>query len=56
VKQIEIITSSERRREEKERWVLALEEPGAVAADVARRAGSRSPRLMVWNGPATDSI
>jgi transposase len=39
---IEVITSVERRRRwsrtEKERWVSALMEPGAVAADVAREA------------------
>jgi transposase len=37
---IEVITSVERRRRwsraEKERWVTALDEPGAVAAEVAR--------------------
>jgi transposase len=52
MKQIEIITSSERRRywrrEEKERWVAALEEPGAVAADVARRAGVAPSLLYRW--------
>ena len=40
---IEVITSVERRRRwsraEKERWVSALMEPGAVAAEVARKAG-----------------
>jgi len=57
MKQIEIITSSERRRywrrEEKERWVAALEEPGAVAADVARRAGVAPSLLYRWRQQLT---
>jgi len=52
MKRIEVITSSERRRywrrEEKERWVAALEEPGAVAVEVARRAGVAPSLLYRW--------
>jgi transposase len=49
---IEIITSVERRRRwsraEKERWVTALEEPRAVAAEVARKAGVDPSLLYRW--------
>ncbi len=49
---IEVITSVERRRRwsraEKERWVTALEEPGAVAAEVARKAGVDPSLLYRW--------
>jgi transposase len=49
---IEVITSVERRRRwsraEKERWVGALEEPGAVAAEVARKAGVDRSLLYRW--------
>jgi len=50
--QIEVITSVERRRRwsraEKERWVAALEEPGAVAVEVARQAGVDPSLLSRW--------
>src|SRR6266545_836253 len=49
---IEVITSVERRRRfsrsEKERWVAALNEPGANAAEVARRAGIDRSLLYRW--------
>ena len=49
---IEVITSVERRRRwsraEKERWVSALMEPGAVAAEVARKAGVDTSLLYRW--------
>jgi transposase len=49
---IEVITSVERRRRwsraEKERWVGALEEPGAVAAEIARAAGVDRSLLYRW--------
>jgi transposase len=49
---IEVITSVERRRRwsraEKELWVGALEEPGAVAAEVARKAGVDRSLLYRW--------
>jgi transposase len=49
---IEVITSVERRRRwsraEKERWVAAMEEPGSVAAEVARRAGIAPCLLYRW--------
>ncbi len=49
---IEVITSVERRRRwsraEKERWVAALEAPGAVAVEVARRAGVDPSLLCRW--------
>jgi len=49
---IEVITSVERRRRwsraEKERWVAAMEEPGAVAAEVARKAGIAPCLLYRW--------
>jgi transposase len=53
---IEVITSVERRRRwsraEKERWVAALEEPGAVAVDVARKAGVDPSLLYRWRRQA----
>jgi transposase len=49
---IEVITSVERRRRwsraEKERWVAAMEEPGAVAAEVARKARVAPCLLYRW--------
>ena len=53
---IEIISSVERRRRwaraEKERWVAALETPGAVAAEVARQAGVDPSLLYRWRRQA----
>ncbi|MGO9430859.1 IS66-like element accessory protein TnpA [Rhodoblastus sp.] len=56
---IEVITSVERRRRwsraEKERWVAALEAPGAVAVEVARRAGVDPSLLYRWRRQAMAS-
>jgi len=56
---IEIITSVERRRRwsraEKERWVAALEAPGAVAVEVARQAGVDPSLLYRWRRQAMAS-
>jgi transposase len=56
MKRIEVITSVERRRRwsraEKERWVAALDAPGAVAVDVARRAGVDPSLLYRWRRQA----
>jgi len=56
---IEVITSVERRRRwsraEKERWVAALEAPGAVAVEVARQAGVDPSLLYRWRRQAMAS-
>jgi transposase len=50
--QVEVITSVERRRRwsraEKERFVAAELEPGAVASEVARAAGVHVSQLFRW--------
>ena len=52
MKRIEVITSVERRRRwsraEKERWVAAFMEPGAIASEVARKAGVDTSLLYRW--------
>jgi transposase len=57
---IEVITSVERRRRwsrtEKERWVSVLMEPGAVAADVARKAGVDTSLLYRWRQQLASSF
>jgi transposase len=57
---IEVITSVERRRRwsraEKERWVSALMEPGAVAAEVARKAGVDTSLLYRWRQQLASSL
>src|SRR5436305_14830860 len=49
---VEVITSVQRRRRwpisEKERIVAAALEPGAVACEVARAAGSHVSQLLRW--------
>ena len=54
---VEVITSKEKRRywtrAEKMRWVLALNEPGANASDVARRAGVSTSQLYRWRQQLT---
>ena len=55
---VEVLASSERRRRwsraEKERWVLALMEPGARSADVARAAGVDRGQLYRWRKELSD--
>jgi transposase len=55
---IEVITSVERRRRfsraEKERWVLALMEPGANCSEVARQAGVDRSLLYRWRRELSD--
>lgn len=55
---LEVITSVERRRRwsrtEKERWVLALMEPGASSAEVARMAGVDRGLLYRWRRELSD--
>jgi transposase len=50
--QVEVITSVQRRRHwsraEKERIVAAAIEPGAVASEVARKAGIHTSQLFRW--------
>ena len=59
INRIEVITSVERRRRwsraEKERWVAALEAPGAVAVAVARQAGVDPSLLYRWRRQAMAS-
>ena len=49
---VEIITSVERRRRwsaaEKDRLVAAMEKPGAVVTDIARREGVAASLLYHW--------
>src|ERR1039457_4654667 len=55
---IEVITSVERRRRfsraEKERWVLALMEPGANCSEVARQVGVDRSLLYRWRRALSD--
>jgi transposase len=55
---IEVVTSVERRRRfsraEKERWVLALMEPGANCSEVARQAGVDRSLLYRWRRELSD--
>ena len=55
---IEVITSVERRRRfsraEKERWVLALMEPGANCSEVARQVGVDRSLLYRWRRELSD--
>jgi transposase len=50
--QVEVITSVQRRRRwsraEKERIVAATMEPGAVASEIARKAGIHTSQLFRW--------
>ena len=55
---VEVFASAERRRRwsraEKERWVVALMQPGARSADIAREAGVDRALLYRWRKELSD--